>query len=135
MRRRAGLGRRTLEPIEFNFAPMVDVVLILVIFFMLAANLNRPDRAFPVDLPQASTAQAVPQAPLVIALSQSGQVALNGRVVSPAALEGELRQALKNPNRTVLLEADKAATHGKVVSLINLVRLAGGTRLEIATLP
>ncbi|RYM38377.1 biopolymer transporter ExbD, partial [Meiothermus sp. PNK-Is4] len=86
MRRRAGLGRRTLEPVEFNFAPMVDVVLILVIFFMLAANLNRPDRAFAVDLPQASTAQAIPQAPLVIALSRNGQVALNGQVVSPAAL-------------------------------------------------
>ena len=132
MRRR---NRRELEAVEFNFAPMVDVVLLLVIFFMLASNLNKPERAFPVNLPQAGSAQARAEGPLVVALSKEGRLSLLGEELSSKDLEAKLRQALQQGDRPIVLEADLASTHGTVVKVISLIRAAGGRNLQIATLP
>ena len=132
MRRR---NRRELEAVEFNFAPMVDVVLLLVIFFMLASNLNRPERAFPVNLPQAGSAQARAEGPLVVALSKEGRLSLAGEELSSQDLEAKLRQTLQQGDRPIVLEADLASTHGTVVKVISLIRAAGGRNLQIATLP
>jgi biopolymer transport protein ExbD len=131
MRRRV---RRELEAVEFNFAPMVDVVLLLVIFFMLASNLNKPERAFPVNLPQAGSAQVQPQGPLVVGLSQAGRLSLDGTELSSQALEAALREALKRGSRPIVLEADLGTTHGTVVKVISLIRAAGGQNVQIATL-
>jgi biopolymer transport protein ExbD len=127
-------NRRELEAVEFNFAPMVDVVLLLVIFFMLASNLNKPERAFPVNLPQAGSAQAKAEGPLVIALSKDSRLSLEGQELSSQDLESKLRQTLQRADRPIVLEADLASTHGSVVKVISLVRRAGGKNLQIATL-
>lgn len=127
--------RRELEAVEFNFAPMVDVVLLLVIFFMLASNLNKPERAFPVNLPQAGSAQSRAEGPLVVALSKEGLLSLSGKELSSKDLETKLRETLSLGDRPIVLEADLAATHGTVVKVISLIRSAGGRNLQIATLP
>jgi biopolymer transport protein ExbD len=113
---------------------MVDVVLLLVIFFMLASNLNKPERAFPVILPQAGSAQVQPQGPLVVGLSQAGRLSLDGTELSSQALEAALREALKRGSRPIVLEADLGTTHGTVVKVISLIRAAGGQNVQIATL-
>lgn len=125
--------RRQPDEVRFDFAPMVDVVLILLIFFFLAARLT-PTQSLPIELPQANT-QQTPSSPILISLDKQGQLALDGQPVSLAQLEEGLKQAFAREKKGVVLEADKSAQHGVVVSILNLVRSLGGTELEIATLP
>ena len=125
--------RRQPDEVRFDFAPMVDVVLILLIFFFLAARLT-PTQSLPIELPQANT-QQTPSSPILISLDRQGRLSLDGKGVNLAELEAGLKQAFATGKKGVVLEADKTAQHGVVVSILNLVRSLGGTELEIATLP
>lgn len=125
--------RRQPDEVRFDFAPMVDVVMILLIFFFLASRLT-PTQALPVELPEANTEQSS-QNPLVVSLTKDGRLALNGQTLTLEQLEARLRQIFATRAQGVVLEADKAAQHGDVVNIMSLIRALGGTQLEIATLP
>lgn len=126
---------REVDPVTFDFAPMVDVVLLLVIFFMLASNLvSSQSRALPIDLPSASRVQSVPPNIPTVSVSKTGVISLEGvKQVSLFALEQNLRSLAKKSGGLVSLQADKAGNYGRVVAVMDTIKKAGGQRLAIAT--
>jgi biopolymer transport protein ExbD len=126
--------RRSLQPVQsFNFAPMVDIVLLLLIFFMSATTIIEPSRALRVDLPGAQTGRSVSQLPEVY-LSSDGQLAFGGAVgISLDQLEVALRKALPGTNGAVSLKADRNTAHGQVVAVMDTLRRAGATRIAVGT--
>jgi biopolymer transport protein ExbD len=118
---------------RFDFAPMVDVVLVLVIFFMLASSLIGAEQRLKVELPQAQ-AQAIrsPQ-PVTVTLSRSGTLAVNGRLISLAQLESVLHPLLERDSGEVLLRADRRVAYGAVVAVMSRIRAAGGRQIALAT--
>jgi biopolymer transport protein ExbD len=126
--------RRSLAPVaSFNFAPMVDIVLLLLIFFMSATTIIEPSRALRVDLPGAQTGRAVSQLPEVF-LSSDGQLAFAGQVgITLDQLEIALQKALPGTNGAVSLKADRTTAHGQVVAVMDTLRRAGATRIAVGT--
>lgn len=119
----------------FDFAPMVDVVLLLVIFFILTSNLVARERSLPLDLPRASqTVQQSPQLPIV-SVNSAGKIFLNGTAVTLGQLETQLKSRLAASDGVVALRADKRGNYGTVVQVMDAIKRAGGTRLALGTEP
>lgn len=130
-----GFRRRINESPRVDLTPMIDVVFLLLIFFMISTTfIERP--GLNIDLP-ASSAEQIQQGKkeVRVYLAESGEIYLQQE---PVTLN-ELRQQLKSygptaaKKMTFLLMADKAALHGQVVQLMDVAKTAGFGQLAIAT--
>jgi biopolymer transport protein ExbD len=125
--------KRRDEP-KVDMTPMVDVVFLLLIFFMISTTfIETPGLS--IKLPEAST-QVAEKAPeeLKIYLSRKGEIFLGEMTLSTDALRRHLAgYGNKAGNTTFLLLADKEARHGQVVELMDMAKVAGFSKLAIAT--
>ncbi len=127
--------RRRREP-TVNLAPLVDIVFLLVIFFMVTSTFITPETGLPVDLPQAVTGEARPEGAPTVVVQADGQAFWKGEPVDDAALLASLQKALaQDPVGTVILRADRKTPHGRVVQVMDLIRQAGAKRVAIAAVP
>lgn len=117
-----------------NITPLVDVMLILLVIFLLVAPVL--NQGIELKLPEASTASAEPEHGLRIALGSEGEILFDGKPILPQALDDELRRrAKKDPDLPVLLEGDHRIGYGAVLDVLDRARLAGLTRVSLATQP
>jgi biopolymer transport protein ExbD len=116
---------------EINVTPLVDVMLVLLIIFMVAAPLMTV--GVPVDLPRAPAAPAAEaEAPLVVSLDAQGHVFLDRDPVPPGELGARLRPlAVAAPDRPVFLRADRAQPYGAVMRLLAELSAAGFARAAL----
>ena len=121
------------EGVTFDFAPMVDIVLLLLIFFFLTSSLGARQNALPLDLPRASTTvQETPELPIV-SVDQAGKVYLNGKETTLTKLKGQLPPLVKTSGGVVGLRADERGNYGTVVKVMDVIKQAGGERLALGT--
>jgi len=107
---------------EINVTPFIDVMLVLLIIFMIAAPLATVDLV--VDLPSVS-AEHMPE-PLILTLKADLSVMLGNDAVDHAGLAGALDQATKgDKSQRVFLRADKSVPYGALMELMNELRGAG----------
>ena len=122
------------EAHEINVTPFIDVMLVLLIIFMIAAPLATVDIS--VDLP-ASTAQAQPrpERPLFLTLKSDLTLALGDAPIARASLAPALDEATGGDRtQRVFLRADKAVTYGDLTELMNLLRAAGYLKIALEAL-
>jgi biopolymer transport protein ExbD len=113
-----------------DMAPMVDLVFLLLIFFMVGSRFTEP--ALDLVLPEARSGAVQETRELVVTVARDGGVTLNGRPVAPDDLESALRDALKDAaERQVTLRADGRVSFEDFVRVMDEVRLAGGSALNI----
>lgn len=128
-------GMQRDEP-EINFVPLIDVLLVILIFLMVTTTYSRFTE-LKVDLPAASAAPVATRPDeIVVAVSADGQYRLagSGAALAPAALLGELRRAgAKGPDAPVLvIYADAGAPHRAVIGVLDAARRAGLDRVTFA---
>ena len=110
---------------EINVTPFVDVMLVLLIIFMVAAPLATVD--VKVDLPVSNAAPAPkPEKPVFLSIRADGQMAVNETPVSDAGI-GAAVQAATNADREqrIFLRADKTITYDRIMQAMNALRSAG----------
>ncbi|MFM7107769.1 MAG: ExbD/TolR family protein [Planctomycetaceae bacterium] len=112
-----------------ELTPMIDVVFLLMIFFLVASKLDEADRSIDVVLPQATAAKPLTSRPreFVINIDRDGNYFAGARPVSLAELGGLLRQAAADePSRqTVIVRADENVAHKFVVGAMDACVTAG----------
>lgn len=124
---------RSSGDVTFDFAPMVDIVLLLLIFFFLTSRFSTPQNALPLDLPKANkTVQESPDLPLV-SLDSKGKLYLNNKAIAITDLSAQLKPLLKNSGGLVGLRADENGNYGEVVAVMDEIKKAGGVRLALGT--
>jgi len=128
--------RRREEP-EINVVPLIDVVLLLVVFFMLSSRFMDEGRVR-VQLPRASAPVADPQAePIVVTVTQAGSYRVNERELvnsSPDTLRAALvKEAGEDRKLRVTLRADGQATHQSVVTALDVLARLGFAEVNMAT--
>lgn len=112
---------------EINITPFVDVVLVLLVIFMVTTPMM-VKTAMDLKLPNAENTDQVEKKTLGITILSSGNVMLNGSLTSPSDLKVEIKNSTKkNPNTQIIIIADKMATHGMVIEVIDLIKGAGAS--------
>lgn len=126
-------SRRRRVGASLSITPLIDVVLLLLIFFMISTTfVVQP--GIPIQLPQAASAAGELQRQWIVAVSRKGEVYLNEVRVTPRTLQKQLKAAVGRGEVEVLVvKADKQAFHGRVVEVMDAAKLAGVKRLAIAT--
>lgn len=128
--RRRGIGSNA----TIDLTPMVDVVFLLIIFFMLTTTFITVESGLPVDLPEAQTATSSPSELPTVTINGLGELFFGGAQVTEAELPAMVRQALQSSGQTsVVLRADSSAQHGQAVRVMDILRQAGAERIVIAT--
>jgi biopolymer transport protein ExbD len=119
---------------EINVTPFIDVILVLLIIFMIAAPLATVDIA--VNLPAANAEQQPrPDKPLFLTLKSDLSVTLDNGAVSRAALAGALDRATGgDKEQRVFLRADKTVAYGDLMALMNDLRGAGYLHVALVAL-
>lgn len=113
---------------------MVDVVFLLIIFFMVSTTFITLESGLPVDLPQATSAEGQPEGLPTVTIDAQGRVFLAGSEVVEEDLVGLLRTVLaESEATTVVLRADQSVPHGLTVRIMDAIKRAGATRVAIAT--
>jgi biopolymer transport protein TolR len=119
---------------EINVVPLVDVVLVLLLIFMLTAPMMY--RGIDVNLPKTSSKPTAVEERLVLTLTKDQTLFLNDRPIALAALEGQLRDVIRNRNdKTLYLKADQTLAYGVIVETMDRLRRAGIERLGMVTEP
>lgn len=118
-----------------NVTPFVDVMLVLLIIFMVAAPMMT--EGIDVQLPEVeATGLDVPQEPIVIAVDEKGIYFINNNKIKITALRGKLRAIFKErKDKTVLLKADSRVAYGSVAMAMAEIRAAGITDIGMMTEP
>ena len=112
-----------------NITPLIDVVFLLLIFFLVATRFAEEDRELDVSLPSAAEAKPLVLKPkeLFVNVNHSGTYYMGGRMLSLEELKEALnRSALDNPvNQSVVIRADRRCTWQHVISAIDACHSAG----------
>ncbi|MCB2187485.1 MAG: biopolymer transporter ExbD [Deltaproteobacteria bacterium] len=122
------------EP-EINMAPLIDMVFILLIFFLVTTSFVR-EAGLEVERPRAATAQVQAAGSLVVAVGREGRIFLEGRRVELAGVRGLVERYLaESPGGAVVVAADRLARAGLVIEVLDQCRLAGASRVAVAARP
>ncbi|WP_375662481.1 biopolymer transporter ExbD [Bartonella sp. OC16QHHD] len=120
---------------EINVTPFIDVVLVLLIVFMVAAPLATS--VISVQLPSIIQAPSVVQSdePLYVTLQKDRSLYIGDHLVEQAALrEALLRETTQNLEAKILIKADSEIDYGTVIDLLNQIRMAGYNKIGLVGL-
>jgi biopolymer transport protein TolR len=110
---------------EINVTPLVDIMLVLLIIFMLTANLIAK-QAIEVELPRASQSTSLNPTTLAITLTRDGSLYLNGKPTTAVELREAVSTAVsKDPKTQAIISGDKSVSHGRVVWVLDVVKSLG----------
>jgi biopolymer transport protein ExbD len=121
------------QPFQINIVPMIDVVFALLTFFIMSTLSLTQSQGLPVNLPGAQTRKTIDQQTTVtVTIDPQGNLSLNKKAIDLAVLRDGIKAKLENnPEKTVLIRADEAVTHGKVVAVMDAIRQVPGAKLAI----
>lgn len=132
VRQRSSLRRQSDEEVDVNLTPMLDVVFILLIFFIVTASFVK-EAGIEVSRPAAESAVRQEHAAILIAIDARGGVWIDKRSVDPRAVRANVeRLHLQNPQGSVVILADRASHNGVLVEVLDQVRMAGVEKIAIA---
>ncbi len=125
------------RPAEINIVPLIDVIFSILVFFVIASLVLTRSEALDVNLPEASTAEARRQPDVTVSITAEGQIAVNRKAIANlAALIPEVERVLaEKPSegrRLVVINADLALSHGKVVEVMDTLQRLPNVSLAIA---
>jgi len=121
--------------LEVNLVSLIDVVLLLVMFFMITTSFVAQP-GIKVKLPQASAKEVQQKKELAVIISKDKKIYLNEDLISLSLLPDRLNKALKEGNPPILIiKADELVPHGLVVKIMDIAKKTGIETLAIATRP
>lgn len=126
-------GRRRV-PVEINVTSLVDIIFNLLLFFMLTTSFSQ-SAGLEVLLPSAATSDSTPTSrDLVVALTRDGHTVVEGQSLTPEQLQERIRRLVtESPGATVIVQADREVSHGRVVEVLDAAKEIGLKSVAIAT--
>jgi biopolymer transport protein ExbD len=131
---RRGRSRRSFEEeeSEVNLTPMLDVVFIMLIFFIVTASFVK-EAGIDVTRPPAATAEKKERGNILVAITENNQIWIDRRQVDPRALRANIeRLYAENPQGSVVILADEKSQNGLLVRVMDAARLAGVGSVSLA---
>jgi biopolymer transport protein ExbD len=128
----SGSRSRNRSTHELNIAPLIDMVFILLIFFLVNTSFVK-ETGIDVSRPTASTAAVKNKATILIAIDQNNRLFMDHREIDPRAVRANVERALaENPEGAVVVVADKASSTGVAIQVMDGCRMAGAENVSLA---
>ena len=128
--RRRGSGD---DDADINLTPMLDVVFIMLIFFIVTATFIK-QAGIQVLRPEALTAEQKPTISMLIAISPNGEIWIDKKRVDPGTVRAHIeRLHAENPKGGLVIQADKESTNEKLMVVLSAARAAGLREVAIST--
>ncbi|HPP08950.1 MAG TPA: biopolymer transporter ExbD [bacterium] len=119
---------------QINMAPLIDVVLQQLIYFMLTSSfIMQP--GIKINLPSAVSTDKIEEKEIFINVSAEGIIFLGEKQVSPEQLANLLSSYRRKEHLIVVIKGDVRTPHGKIVNVMDIVRTSGISKIAIATIP
>ena len=133
MRRNMNRFSRSDEESDINLTPMLDVVFIMLIFFIVTATFIK-QAGIDVLRPPAETAEQKPTVSVLVAISASGEIWIDKKKVDASAVRAHIeRLHAENPKGGLVIQADKGSKNEKLLAVLSAARAAGLTEVAIST--
>ncbi len=124
--------RSSVEEAEVDLTPMLDVVFIMLIFFIVTASFVK-ESGMDVNRPDAATAVVKPRGNILIAITPNGQIWIDKRQVDVRSVRANIeRLYAENPQGAVVIQADTDSKNGLLVAVMDAAKLAGVQNISIA---
>ncbi len=118
--------------LELNIAPLIDMVFILLIFFLVTTSFIK-ETGVDISRPSANTAVARTQSSILIGVTADNTIHLDRREIDIRAVRANVERAIaENPEGTVVIVADKESKTGLVITVMDACKLAGAENVSIA---
>ena len=121
-------GRQSSSGISIDMTPMIDMVFLLLIFFLVATTFHQEEREMQIALPLANAAGpiSVSLRELIINVDVEGGIVVGGRPISPEDLSSVIQEAVEvNPDQKVSVRGDKATAYANVVRVLDICKSNG----------
>ncbi len=118
---------------HLDIAPLIDIVFLLLVFFMLTSTFVTPE-AIELELPESSSAQSSEITPITVALNQTGELSLNGTRIPLEQLQSALLPLIAdNKEAPITLKSDAQTQVQQLLEVMDKIRQAGATNIALAT--
>jgi biopolymer transport protein ExbD len=122
------------DEFELNIVPMIDVIFAILTFFIISSLFLTRSESLPVNLPKAASAEVQERTRLTVTVEESGDIALNREATTLEDLQSSVRDLMDETQETVIvINADEAVNHGRVIAVMDELREIDGATLGIAT--
>jgi biopolymer transport protein ExbD len=126
--------RRKRIGVTLDIINLIDVMLVLLIFFMATTSFISIHDSIQLKLPQSSIISKVKAKKIIVSVDASKKIYINEQNVSIEEFDATLKKVMKKDNSsTVMIKGDKALSYGYLVHVMSLTKLAGATQIDIAT--
>ena len=115
-----------------DMSPLIDCVFILLIFFIVTTVFVE-ETGVEVDKPQAASASQLEKSSILIALTAKGEVVYGGRDIGISGVQPLVKRMIQREDLPVIVQADQSSQSGLLVRIIDEAKLAGATKVSVAT--
>lgn len=133
MRNKSGAFGHEEESEEINLTPMLDVVFIMLIFFIVTATFIK-EAGIQVNRPDTTTAESMEDASILIAISANDEIWIDKKERDPRDIRVVIeRLHSENPKGSIVIQADKESTNEKLVMVLEAAKAVGVTNVALAS--
>lgn len=131
-------ARDVSEGISIEMTPMIDIVFLLLIFFLVATTFHQTEREMQIALPMASSSDPISSIlqELVVNVNEQGDIIVGGRTLEPEDLRSLVAEAVRmNPDQKVTLRGDRRTPYANVMRVLDICKGAGIQEPYLDTVP
>ena len=119
---------------QINILPMIDIIFVILSFFIISSLYLVKLETIPVNLPNAETSNQEKNSLIVITLDLGNRVFIDDEFIDISLLENEIRSKIRvSNNKKVVLRADKGIKYGEVISILDILRKIENIKIGIST--
>ena len=119
---------------QINILPMIDIIFVILSFFIVSSLYLVKLETIPVNLPNAETSNQEKDSLIVVTLSLDNRVFIDDKFIDISILESKIRSKLRvSNNKKVVLRADKGIKYGKVISILDILRKIENIKIGVST--
>ena len=119
---------------QINILPMIDIIFVILSFFIVSSLYLVKLETIPVNLPNAETSNQEKDSLIVVTLNLDNRVFIDDKFIEISLLENKIRSKLRvSNNKKVVLRADKGIKYGKVIAILDILRKIENIKIGVST--
>ena len=119
---------------QINILPMIDIIFVILSFFIVSSLFLVKLETIPVNLPNAESSNLEKDSVIIVSMDLDNKIYIDKRLINLSSLENEIKSNIKNnSSKKVVLRADKGLKYGNVISILDILRKIENIKIGVST--